>query len=254
VDFHASVFRPNNVRIAIVGDFDSAKLVESIKRLTAGWKPKEMPALPSYAVEMPEKFTQKILSDPGASQLHVYLGHRGIKRDNPDYYKLIVMDNVLGTGPGFTDRLSATLRDRQGLAYTVSAQIASSAGEESGAFTGYIGTYPEKFTWVRDGFLKEIHKIRDEPPTRQEVEDAKKYLTGSLAFKTITCEQVAGLLLAVDRFGLGLNYLEDYRKAISAVTPEDVQAVAKKYLDPDRLILVAVGAIDSEGQALKKQE
>jgi zinc protease len=254
LDFHASLFRPNNVRIAIVGDFDSTKVVESIKRLTAGWKPKEMPALPAYAVEMPEKFTQKILSDPDAAQLHVYLGHRGIKRDNPDYYKLIVMDNVLGTGPGFTDRLSATLRDRQGLAYTVNAQIASSAGEELGAFTGYIGTYPDKFTWVRDGFLKEIRKIRDEPPTKQEVEDAKKYLTGSLAFKTITCDQVASLLLAVDRLGLGLNYLEDYRKAVSAVTPEDVHAVAKKYLDPERLILVAVGAIDAEGQPLKKKE
>jgi zinc protease len=107
---------------------------------------------------------------------------------------------------------------------------------------------------VRDGFLKEIRKIRDEPPTKQEVEDAKKYLTGSLAFKTITCDQVASLLLAVDRLGLGLNYLEDYRKAVSAVTPEDVHAVAKKYLDPDRLILVAVGAIDAEGQPLKKKE
>src|SRR5262249_45980493 len=111
-----------------------------------------------------------------------------------------------------------------------------------------------KYAWVRDGFLKEIRRLRDEPPTNQEVEDAKKYLTGSLAFRTITCEQVAGLLLAIDRYGLGLNYLEDYRKAVSAVTSEHVQTVAKKYLAPDKLIIVAVGAIDADGKPLTKKE
>jgi len=254
LDFHASLFRPNNVRMAIVGDFDSAKVVEAIKKRTASWKAVDMPPLPKYSVEMPAKFTQKIVSDPEAAQLHVYLGHPGIKRDNPDYYRLLVMDNVLGTGPGFTDRLSANLRDRRGLAYTVYAQIASSAGEEVGTFTGYIGTRPDKFDDVRDGFLKEIRKIRDEAPTKEEVEDAKKYLTGSLAFRTITCEQVASLLLTVDRLGLGLNYLDDYRKGVSAVTPEEAQAMAKKYLDPDRLIIVAVGAVDAEGKPLKKKQ
>jgi zinc protease len=251
-DFHAALFQPKNTVMAIVGDFDSTKIVEFIKKRTANWKSAELPQLPKFDFPAPDKLTQKIITDAEAAQLHVYLGHLGIKRDNPDYYKLLVMDNVLGTGPGFTDRLSANLRDRQGLAYTVNAQIAASASEELGTFTGYIGTFPDKYAWVRDGFLKEIRKVRDELPTEQEVEDAKKYLTGSLAFRTITCEQVAGLLLAIDRFGLGLNYLEDYRKAVSAVTPEDVQAVAKKYLAPDKLIIVAVGAIDADGKPLKK--
>ena len=214
----------------------------------------EMPPLPAYPIEMPAKFTQKIITDPDAAQVHVYLGHRGIKRDNPDYYNLLVMDNVLGTGPGFTDRLSANLRDRQGLAYTVNAQIASSAGSQVGTFTGSIGTFPDKFTWVRDGFLNEIRKLRDQPPTKQEVDDAKQYLTGSLAFQAITCEQTAALLLSIDQYGLGLNYLDDYRKAVSAVTPADVQAMAKKYIDPDRLHLIAVGAIDAEGKPLGKKE
>src|SRR5262249_40983867 len=157
-----------------------------------------------------------------------------------------------GTGPGFTDRLSANLRDRQGLAYTVNAQIASSASEELGTFTGYIGTFPDKYAWVRDDFLKQIRRLRVEPPTIHEVEDAKKYLTGRVACRTITCEQVAGWLLAIDRYGLGLNYLEDYRKAVSDVTPEHVQTVAKKYLAPDKLIIVAVGAIDADGKPLTK--
>jgi zinc protease len=254
LDFHAALFRPDNVVMAVVGDFDSEKLVKLITKLTANWKPAALPALPDYPIEMPAKFTQKIISDPEAQQVHVYLGHRGIKRDNPDYYKLLVMDNVLGTGPGFTDRLSANLRDRQGLAYTVSGQIAASAGKEPGTFTGYIGTFPKDFIWVRDSFLKEIRKIRDEPPTKQEVDDAVKYLTGSLPFRIITSEQVASLLLSIDEYHLGLNYLDDYRKAVSAVTPEEVQAVAKKYLDPDRIFLVAVGAIDADGKPLGKKK
>lgn len=249
-DFHTALFRPNNTLIAIVGDFDSARMVQLITKKTANWKAAELPPLTKFDVPMPAKFTQKIFTDPDAAQTHVYLGHPGVKRDNPDYYRLLVMDNVLGTGPGFTDRLSANLRDRQGLAYTVNAQIASSATDQVGTFTGYIGTFPDKFTWVRDGFLKEIRKIRDEAPTKDEVEDAKKYLTGSLAFRTIRNEQVANLLLALDRYGLGLNYLEDYRKGVDAVTPQDVQTVAKKYLDPDRLILIAVGAIDAEGKSI----
>jgi len=253
LDYHAELFRPNNTTIALVGDFDSDKIIALLKLRTANWKSIAMKPLPKIDVPMPASFTQKIISDPDAAQLHVYLGHPGIKRSNPDYYKLLVMDNVLGTGPGFTDRLSASLRDRQGLAYSVNAQIASSAGEEVGAFTGTIGTFPEKFTWVRDGFLKEIRRIRDEAPTDQEVEDAKKYLTGSLAFRTISSEQIAQLLLSVDRFGLGLSYLDDYRKQVSSITAQDVQAVAKKYLDPDKLILVAVGAIDAEGKPLKKK-
>ena len=68
-----------------------------------------------------------VVTDPSAAQVHVFIGHLGITRKDPDYYTLLVMDNVLGTGPGFTDRLSANLRDRQGLAYTVTAQITGSA-------------------------------------------------------------------------------------------------------------------------------
>ena len=105
-----------------------------------------------------------IVPDPTAAQTHVYLGHLGVTRNHPDFYPLLVMDNVLGTGPGFTDRLSATLRDRQGLAYTVTAQIAASASEQPGTFTGYIGTFPDKYLVAREGFLTEIGRIRREAP------------------------------------------------------------------------------------------
>ncbi|HVK15004.1 MAG TPA: pitrilysin family protein [Gemmataceae bacterium] len=250
--FHAKVVVPNNTVIAVAGDFDTEKVIADIKKRTAEWKAGKL-ARPAVAAP-PEQpgFTQTIITDPEAAQLTVYLGHLGVKRNNPDFYKLIVMDNVLGTGPGFTDRLSATLRDRQGLAYTVTAKIAGSATEEPGTFTGYIGTFPDKFAEVRAGFLKEINRIRDELPDRGEVDAAKSYLTGSLAFTLTTCEQAADILLAADRYGFGANYITDYKKGVEAVTPQDVQAVARKYLRPDRLVLVAAGAIDPDGKPLKK--
>jgi zinc protease len=203
-------------------------------------------------VEKPKAFTQKVLTLPDAAQLQFYMGHVGIRRNNPDYYKLLVLDYVLGTGPGFTDRLSSRLRDREGLAYTVSANISSSAAEEPGTFTCYIGTAPENFAKVKGMFLEELARIRDEKPKTEEVEDVKKYLLGSLPFQFTTNARVANQLLYAERHGLGFDYLDQYRKAVAAVTPEDVQAVARKYLDPERMILVAAGAIDAAGKPVIK--
>ena len=250
-EFHAAAFTPNATTVVVVGDFATADVIAAITKLTADWKPVEGAKLAPAAPPTPDKPQTLIVSDPTAAQTHVYLGHLGITRNDPDYHALVVMDNVLGTGPGFTDRLSANLRDRQGLAYTVTAQIGASAGEQPGTFQGYIGTFPDKYTWVRDGFLKELTRIREEPATDTEVEDAKKYLLGSLPFRVTTNDAVAGQLLAAERYGLGFDFLEKYKKSVAAVTVADVQRVAKKHLQPGKLVITAVGPIDAEGQALK---
>jgi zinc protease len=193
---------------------------------------------------------EQIVSDPTAAQTHLYLGHLGITRDHPDYFTLLVLDNILGTGPGFTDRLSANLRDRQGLAYTVNAQICSSATDQPGTFLGYIGTHRDKYADAKDGFLREIRKMREVPPTEQEVEDAKKYLLGSMPFRIATNDGVAGELLLAEKYKLGYDYLEKYREKLHGITPADVHAAAKKHLDPKKLTLVAVGPIDKDGKPL----
>ncbi|MBY0526509.1 MAG: insulinase family protein [Gemmataceae bacterium] len=250
--FHSKVFVPNNTTIAIVGDFDSKQVIEEIKALTADWKKTDLSQPMPAPAAAPEKFTTKIVTMPEAEQLHFYMGHPGIKRDNPDYYKLLVMDYVLGTGPGFTDRLSSAIRDRKGLAYTVRANITSSATDQPGLFTCYVGTEPQHFNTVKGMFLKELNRIRDEAPTKDEVEDAKKYLLGSMPFDYISNSQVASGLLGAERYGLGFDRVEKFRKAVAAVTPADVHEVAKKYLDPTRMVLVVVGAVDKEGKPLTK--
>ncbi|MCZ2341236.1 MAG: insulinase family protein [Bacteroidales bacterium] len=250
--YHKQTFAPDTTTVAVVGDFDTNAIVRHIERLPGEWKPlrtrKPTPPAPQSAAQPREI----ILTDPTAAQTHVYIGHIGITRNNPDYYRLLVLDHILGTGPGFTDRLSATLRDRQGLAYTVTAQITATAADQPGLFLGYIGTFPDKYRWVREGFLKEIRRIRDEEPTRQEVEDAKQYLLGSLPFRFDTNQQIASQLLAAERYGLGFDMVEKLRAGVSAVTPTAVQTVAKKYLHPQQLVIVAVGPIDASGKPLPK--
>ena len=250
--FHAKAFTPGDTILVVVGDFDTAQVRGLVGKLTAGWTAATPGAPQVAAPPTPPGPVTKIVPDRTAAQTHVFLGHLGVKRSDPDYYTLLVLDNVLGTGPGFTDRLSANLRDRQGLAYTVTAQITGSAADQPGAFTGYIGTFPDKFERVREGFLAEIARIRDEPASKQEVEDAKKYLLGGLPFKVATSDGVAGQLLAAERYGLGFDFLKDYRDKVAAVTPEMVQAAAKKHLRPGKLAIVAVGPIGPDGKPLPR--
>src|SRR5262249_35454971 len=134
----------------------------------------------------------------------------------------------------------------------VTAAITNSAGNEPGLFTCYIGTDAQNFDKVKKMFLEELERIRADKPTAEEVADVKKYLLGTLPFKFNTNEDVADQLLAVERYHLGFDYLQDFTKAITAVTPEDVQTVARKYLDPQHMVLVAAGAVDQLGKPLPK--
>jgi zinc protease len=253
-EFHRMAFAPGRTILAIVGDFDPQQIRKEVERLTADWKGNTQPAVPfPPAVPTPptiKEFRQTNVTRRDAAQLQVLLGHLGIRRTNPDYYKLLVMDYILGTGSGFTDRLSGNLRDRKGLAYSVSANITNSAGDEPGTFMASIGTFPDKLTEVKQGLLAEIERLRSERPTDREVEDVKQYLLGSLPFHLSTTDQIADQLVQLERFGLGFGYFAEFRKQVAAVTPADVQAVAQKHLDPTRMVLIAVGPIDEKGKAL----
>lgn len=121
-------------------------------------------------------------------------------------------------------------------------------------FTCYIGTDTDKFAKVKSMFLEELNRIRDEKPKAQEVEDAKTYLMGSRQLQFATTGGIARQLVNIERYGLGLDYLEKYVEAVGAVTPEDVQAVAKKHLHPERMVLAAAGAVDAKGEPLDKKK
>ncbi|MEO0662702.1 MAG: pitrilysin family protein, partial [Planctomycetota bacterium] len=176
------------------------------------------------------------------NQTHVHLGHVGIVRSHPDYAALAVMDHVLGTGPGFTNRITRVLRDELGLAYTVHADIHHSAGRNPGVFRAYIGTSPEHVTTAIDGFKREMRRIQDEPVPAEELDVAKSYLVGSFAMGFERAVQRASYLVSAEVHGFPDDQLTQLPAEFAAVTAEDVQRVAREHLFPDECCIVTAGS------------
>lgn len=249
--FHQFAYSPHNMRLAIVGDFEPEAMKTLLEKLTSDWTGPMSPKISPRDPVLKDKPAPIYLGFPEAVQLQFYLAHPGVKRNDPDYPALLVMDHVLGTGPGFTDRLSARLRDREGLAYTVTASISMTADNEVGMFMAYIGTAPKNLERVNAEMREEIERIRQTLATKDEVEDAKSYILGSMPFAYETASGLAGKLLALARNGLPLDTPNGLRAAVAQVTPEEVKRVAQKHLHPDSLVLIAAGPFDKSGKLLK---
>ncbi len=175
------------------------------------------------------------------NQVHVYLGHLGIERKDPDYVPLAVMDHVLGTGPGFTNRITRKLRDELGLAYTVYADIHGTAGLLPGMFRAYIGTSPEHVGTAIAGFKEEMRRIRDEAVPAEELGVAQSYLVGSFAMGFERASRRASYLVSAEIHGFPDDHLERLPAAFAAVTPEDVQRVARAHLHPEACSIAMAG-------------
>src|SRR5215831_15709796 len=250
LDFHEKYFLPNNVVLAVVGDFRVSDLLPKIEKAFGSWpaKPISFPAYPE-PVRQTGKRT-KFIRMP-AQQLNIYLGHLGIARTNPDFYALQVLDTILGGGAGFTARIPQRLRDELGLAYTTFASITMSAGADPGRFVAFIGTSPENMKLATEGLVNEIRRIIEEPVTAEELQDAKDYLTGSFVFAFESSPQIARFLVHAEVYGLGFDYVEKYPEYIRAITEEDVSRVAKKYLDSENYTLVVVGPVGEDGKPIE---
>lgn len=239
--FHERQFVVQKGIVATCGPEDPDKALDLLEKQFAarGGALSERPAFDS-APARDAKTDEHTAMD--REQVHVFVGHLGIRRMDPDYHALLVMDHVLGTGPGFTSRITKKLRDERGLCYSVSAAIASSAGLEPGTFTAYIGTSPEHRTESVDGFLDEMRAIRDGVPTAQELEDVQDYLTGSYVFGLERNTQLVSYAVRCKRFGLPYDEILRYPDKIRAITVEDVRRAAQDHLHPDTVAIVSAGA------------
>jgi zinc protease len=239
--FHRRLFVPDRGYAAACGPDEVEKTLDMLERCLAkrrGTRPaRKQPAPPA----MPAEASDLHLSMK-REQVHVFLGHPGIRRSDPDFYALSVMDHILGTGPGFTSRISRKLRDEMGLCYSVDAAITTSAREEPGCFAAYIGTSPEHRQRAIDGFLAEMRRIRDTLPTKQELADVQEYLTGSFVWQLERNAALARYAIRAKLYDLGFDYIDRYPKLIRSVTRDDVRRVAREHLDPDRVVVVSAGA------------
>jgi zinc protease len=251
LDFHSKWFQPQNTIMVAVGDFKAAAFAMSLESAFGDWG--RGPIAPKLSLpplqRQTDRRTRRIPMD--RDQMQILLGHLGIRRIDPDYLPLQVMDSILGQSAGFTARIPYQLRDIQGLAYTVEASITSSAGTEPGLFRAYIGTEAKNEQPAVAGLLAEIRRIRNEPVTATELQEARDFLANNYVFGFETQDQLAGYLQAVIRYGFGYDYRRKYVQQVRQVTAQQVLAAAKKHLDPIHYSLVVVGKTQSTGKDVK---
>lgn len=240
--FHDSFIRPNNTILVIVGDVTFHEIQRSLLDRLASWAPR--PTTPPVC-------TQNVLSRPNVqtrnrdvSQTSIVLGNILPPRDNPDFFSLVVMNYILGGG-GFSSRLFNKVRASHGLSYSVQSSL--DFKKCTGSFSISLQTKNENAQKAISMVVEEIKRLQRELVTDQEIDGARKYLTGSFPLRLDTQAKVAGLLAQIEFFGLGLDYADSYASKIRAVTKEDILRVAKKYLDPENYVLVAVGNLQAAG-------
>lgn len=237
--FYAKEYLPNQVIFAIVGDITVEHATVLVQTHFGAWK--KGPA-PARTVKKPAAIGKKAVQfiEKDLTQSTIVLGHSGISRTNPDFYAVTVMNHILGAG-GFSSRLMDSIRDKQGLAYGIMSHYEARA--MPGSFWVNLQTKTETTNQAINGVLAEMKAIREAPVTDQELAEAKSFLMGSFPLRLDSTAKLAKVLAQVEFFGLGFDYFVQYPKWIERVTKEDVQRVAKQYLNPQHYALVVVGNI-----------
>jgi zinc protease len=239
IAFFSQSYRPDNTVIAIVGDVSAPDARILLERYFGAWSAMNRSALTQRkALSSPQLVEKKLLIDRDVTQASIVFGHVGISRNDPDYYAVQVMNYILGGG-GFASRLMQVVRDKLGLAYSISSSFA--AYECSGTFSVDVQTKNASVKTVIEEINRHIRLMRTELVSESELQDAKSYLSGSFPRRFETSKKLVDLIVTADFFGIGKNYVQNYLSSIERVTREDVLRVAQKYLHPDRAVLVIVG-------------
>src|SRR5436305_9361283 len=168
----------------------------------------------------------------------VTFGQIGLKRDDPDWYAALVLNDILGGG-NFRGRLMNEIREKRGLAYGVSTELVPyrHAGLIVGNVATENGRVGETIALVRE----EWRHMREEGPTAVELENAKTFLTGSFPLGLDSTQHIAGVLVQMQQDKLGIDYLDRRASLIGGVTLDEARSVAKKLFDPGALSFAVVG-------------
>jgi zinc protease len=233
--FYRSTYHPNNAILAVVGDMTMDEFKSIFLPLLERWAPGKVD--PKRFLVTPRQGPETIRINRPITQANIILGHEGGSRSNPDYYALAVMNYILGGG-GFGSRLVEEIRIKRGLAYSVGSFF--DPGKHAGSFQIHLQTKNASAREAISLSVQQMERMRKEPVPEEELEGAKRYLIGSFPMRLDTQEKLARFLAQVEYFALGLNYPEIYPSLIRSIRKEDVLRVAKKYLHPDRPVLVVV--------------
>jgi zinc protease len=236
IAFHTRFFAPNNAILAIVGDVTAEEAFTAAKKVFGDWQKRDLPV---QTFTGPPDPTRRVIvvNKPDAVQTEVRVGHIGISRTHPDYMAVNLAIRILG-GEG-SNRLHQILRTERGLTY--GAQANMDTLKESGDFEAETNTRPDATGEVLRLIVDEFWRLQRERVGDRELDGAKAYLTGSFPLTIETPESIAMQVVNALFYGLPLEELQNVRERVNAVTPDDIQRVAKALLRPDRLSVVLVG-------------
>jgi zinc protease len=235
-DYRRRVFATGNLKVVAVGDIDAATLATLLDKVFGGLAAK--PDLFPVAMTVPvPRGTQKVVEMDVPQSVAVF-GLGAMARKDPDFMPAFVMNQILGGG-GFASRLMEEVREKRGLAYSVYSYL--QPFRHASIFSGGVATKNESIAQSLDVIRAELKRMADSGPTPAELDNAKKYLTGSYALRFDTNGKIASQLLGIMIEGLGQDYVDKRNAQVDAVTMDDIKRVAQRLLKTDDLIVTIVG-------------
>jgi zinc protease len=241
IAFHQKYYQPGGFIFAVSGDFNTQEMIAKLEAAMKGWPlNKSVPEVPKtpytsvagvYAVNKAD-----------VNQGRVSLGHIGAMRDNPDYYALTIMNDILGGG-GFTSRITSRVRSDEGLAYSAGSSYGFGI-YNPGIFRASFQSKNPTTSQAIEIVMEEINRLRTTRVTAEELETAKNFLIEVFPRNFSTAAQIAGNFAQDEFTKRAPDFWTSYRDRVRAVTADDVQRVAQKYLQPDKLVVLVVGNID----------
>jgi len=237
VQWHKKHFAPNNIIFGVVGDFDS-KEMESRLRQAFGSLPKGTDYEPPQISVPGPKPGVYLAEKNDINQSDVTLLGLGIRRDNPDYFAVRVMNEIFGGG--FSSRLFKNLRSKQALAYEVGGGIYAGYNHR-GLINISMGTKSASTAKAISGLYQEIDDLLKNPPSEAELKQAKDSILNGFIFAYDSPDKILSEQLTYELYGYPKDFLERFRGAVEKVTPADVSRVARKYIDKNKLAVLVVG-------------
>lgn len=238
VQFHQRYFSPQGLVIVIVGAVKANDAVKAVNQAFGGWRatrPARAPLPPAPAIA---ETRERRIAIPEKTQSDLQLGWPGPERRSPDFLHCYLANTVLGVF-GMMGRLGKVVREANGLAYYVYSRVDGGSGP--GPWRVIAGVNPANVERTVELTRQELRRLCDERVPEEELADSQAYLTGILPLQLETNEGVAQTLINIERYELGLDYLQHYSDAIKSITPEEVQAAAQRWLDPDHFALAVAG-------------
>jgi zinc protease len=244
--FHEGWFTPAGLTVVVVGDVAESAAIDAVARACDTFSAISNPALASPKADhvsvpdAPSRSVRALVSVPmmNKAQTDIAYGFVGIRRSDPEYIAVSVMNNALGQY-AIGGRLGDSIRERQGMAYYVFSSL--EAGLGPGPLMIRAGVAAENVERTIASIDDELSTIRREGFTAKEIDESKRYLIGSLPRQLETNAAIATFLLSVETYALGLDYDLRLPALLNDVTLEQANAAARRLFDPARATIAVAG-------------